>query len=316
MRKNIFIILFWFASAQLFAQDVEFIVGIDSNEVLIGDYIHLKVSLRYPTEKYSLIFPNVNETFTAPFKIIEQSKIDTTESSRYTTLQQTTTIASYDSGLYKLEKLHVNGFKTDADSAVDIASDSLLIRVSEVMINTNGDIKDIINAEKKSILLRNVMISIGIILIVGLLFYLIYKYKQRKKIPIPIKPIDAYEYANTQLIKIKNVTPINIIESKKYYSTITDAVKYYLQHRYELAVTDKTSDETIDVLRQENKTKQIVLPVQQILQIADMVKFAKLDVSELQNKNTWQQAYDLIQSLEQNYQVAQQQIVETQKKNG
>jgi hypothetical protein len=316
MKKIIFYILFSFASTQLFAQEIEFTVGVDSNEVLIGDYINVTTILKYPTEKYSLIFPNINEAYTTPFKIITQSKIDTIESSRYTTLQQTTTIASYDSGLYKLDKLHVNGFQTDADSAIDIASDSILIRVSEVAVNIDGDIKDIISAEKKSTLWRNIIITFCILLFLSIAIYFIYKYKNHKKIPIAEKQMDAYEYANTQLQQIKNATPLTLLDSKNYYSTITDSLKYYIQHRYNITVLDKTSDETIDAFRNDKKMQQFVADTQQIFGVADMVKFAKVEATAMQNKNTWEQAYKMIQTLEQNYQIEMQRIAEAQKKNG
>jgi hypothetical protein len=316
MKKIFFYILFITASTQLFAQDIEFNLGVDSNEVLIGDQIHVTVLLKYPSDKYSLIFPNINEAYTEPFKIIEQSKIDTIESSRYTTLKQITTIASYDSGLYQLNKLHVYGFKTDADSAIDVVSDSILIKVSDVVVNINGDIKDIVKAEKKSTLLKNILIAVGCLILIIAVYYFIKKYLQSRKKPIEEKQIDTYQYVNTQLQKIKSVTLSTNLETKNYYSTLSELLKYYVQHRYQLLVLDKTSDETITAIQQESKTKDIVADAQRVLQIADMVKFAKVLPTDMQNKNSWEQTNAIVQNLEQNYQTEMQRIADAQKKNG
>ena len=74
-----------------------------------------------------------------------------------------------------LPKLHVNGLRTDADSSIDIIADSLLIRVSEVPININGDIKDIVDAkiiserwEKIGIISAVILL---VLLIIGLIIY-------------------------------------------------------------------------------------------------------------------------------------------------
>jgi hypothetical protein len=308
-------IIFICCGIAIYAQDVQFSVGVDSNEVLIGDVIHLTVKLSYPTEKYALIFPNINEMFTSPFKIIEQGKIDTTESSRYTTMQQTTTIASYDSGLYMLPKLHVNGLRTDADSSIDIIADSLLIRVSEVPININGDIKDIVDAQTISERWKKIGIISAVILLVLLIIGLIiYWWIEKRKLQ-KNKPINVYDVVMKRMKAIENNSPNNIDEAKEYYSTITDSIKYYIQQRWQMPIRDKTSMETIRLLQEHKHTLQIVPALQNIFSLADMVKFAKMDSSASQNKKNYTNAINIIQVLEKEWQV-QQELLASKKVNG
>ncbi|MFM2191087.1 MAG: hypothetical protein RLZZ118_44 [Bacteroidota bacterium] len=308
-------IIFICCAIAIHAQDVQFSVGVDSNEVLIGDVIHLTVKLSYPTEKYALIFPNINEMFTSPFKIIEQGKIDTTESSRYTTMQQTTTIASYDSGLYMLPKLHVNGLRTDADSSIDIIADSLLIRVSEVPININGDIKDIVDAKIISERWEKIGIISAVILLVLLIIGLIiYWWIEKRKLQ-KNKPINVYDVVMKRMKAIENNSPNNIDEAKEYYSTITDSIKYYIQQRWQMPIRDKTSMETIRLLQEHKYTLQIVPALQNIFSLADMVKFAKMDSSASQNKKNYTNAINIIQVLEKEWQV-QQELLASKKVNG
>jgi hypothetical protein len=308
-------IIFICCAIAIHAQDVQFSVGVDSNEVLIGDVIHLTVKLSYPTEKYALIFPNINEMFTSPFKIIEQGKIDTTESSRYTTMQQTTTIASYDSGLYMLPKLHVNGLRTDADSSIDIIADSLLIRVSEVPININGDIKDIVDAKIISERWEKIGIISAVILLVLLIIGLIiYWWIEKRKLQ-KNKPINVYDVVMKRMKAIENNSPNNIDEAKEYYSTITDSIKYYIQQRWQMPIRDKTSMETIRLLQEHKYTLQIVPALQNIFSLADMVKFAKMDSSASQNKKNYTNAINIIQVIEKEWQV-QQELLASKKVNG
>lgn len=308
-------IIFICCGIAIYAQDVQFSVGVDSNEVLIGDVIHLTVKLSYPTEKYALIFPNINEMFTSPFKIIEQGKIDTTEGSRYTTMQQTTTIASYDSGLYMLPKLHVNGLRTDADSSIDIIADSLLIRVSEVPININGDIKDIVDAKIISERWEKIgIISAMILLVLLIIGLIIYWWIEKRKLQ-KNKPINVYDVVMKRMKAIENNLPNNIDEAKEYYSTITDTIKYYIQQRWKMPITDKTSMETIRLLQEHKHTLQIVPALQNIFSLADMVKFAKMDSSASQNKENYTNAINIIHVLEKEWQV-QQELLASKKVNG
>ena len=308
-------IIFICCGIAIYAQDVQFYVGVDSNEVLIGDVIHLTVKLSYPTEKYALIFPNINEMFTSPFKIIEQGKIDTTESSRYTTMQQTTTIASYDSGLYMLPKLHVNGLITDADSSIDIIADSLLIRVSEVPIIINGDIKDIVDAQTISERWKKIgIISVVILLVLLIIGLIIYWWIEKRKLQ-KNKPINVYDVVMKRMKAIENNSPNNIDEAKEYYSTITDSIKYYIQQRWQMPIRDKTSMETIRLLQEYKYTLQIVPALQNIFSLADMVKFAKMDSSASQNKKNYTNAINIIQVLEKEWQV-QQELLASKKVNG
>jgi hypothetical protein len=308
-------IIFICCGIAIYAQDVQFSVGVDSNEVLIGDVIHLTVKLSYPTEKYALIFPNINEMFTSPFKIIEQGKIDTTESSRYTTMQQTTTIASYDSGLYMLPKLHVNGLRTDADSSIDIIADSLLIRVSEVPININGDIKDIVDAKIISERWEKIgIISAMILLVLLIIGLIIYWWIEKRKLQ-KNKPINVYDVVMKRMKAIENNLPNNIDEAKEYYSTITDSIKYYIQQRWQMPIRDKTSMETIRLLQEHKHTLQIVPALQNIFSLADMVKFAKMESSASQNKENYSNAINIIQVIEKEWQV-QQELLASKKVNG
>jgi len=308
-------IIFICCGIAIYAQDVQFFLGVDSNEVLIGDVIHLTVKLSYPTEKYALIFPNINEMFTSPFKIIEQGKIDTTESSRYTTMQQTTTIASYDSGLYMLPKLHVNGLRTDADSSIDIIADSLLIRVSEVPININGDIKDIVDAKIISERWEKIgIISAMILLVLLIIGLIIYWWIEKRKLQ-KNKPINVYDVVMKRMKAIENNLPNNLDEAKEYYSTITDSIKYYIQQRWQMPITDKTSMETIRLLQEHKHTLQIIPALQNIFSLADMVKFAKMDSSASQNKENYTNTINIIQVLEKEWQV-QQELLASKKVNG
>jgi hypothetical protein len=286
---------------QVVAQDIDARLGVDSNEVSIGDHIHLSTTITYPTDQYAIVFPNINELYTSPFTIIAQSKIDTSQTARTTTLQQTTTITCYDSGLYVLPKLHINGFNTSNDSAIDLVTDSVFIKVNAVPVNVNGDIKDIITPKQSINYWKPIAIGIGVL---ALLFFAIYfgiKYFTRYKNK-PIPPIDPYQKTMSALLQLQQMPINNLQDAKHFYSTITEECKYYLHTRLQMPVLDKTTLQIQDVLLANPKTASIANTITPILQLADLVKFAKQSTSTNQNTNALQQAIAVVQSLEQHYQ--------------
>jgi hypothetical protein len=286
---------------QLFAQDIDARLGVDSNEVSIGDYIHLTASITYPTDQYSIIFPNINDLYITPFTIIAQSAIDTSQSARTTTLQQTTTIACYDSGLYQLPKLHINGFNTDNDSAIDISTDSLYIKVNAVPVNINGDIKDIFVPKQSTQYWIPITIALSVFTVLFFTIYFAVKYLARyKKRATPL--IDPFKKTMETLHNLQQTSITNQEQAKQYYSTITDVCKYYLHTRLHVPVLDKTTIQISEVLKSNLATASIAANITNVFQLADLVKFAKQSTTSVQNADALQQSITVIQTLEQHYQ--------------
>jgi hypothetical protein len=296
------------------AQEVSLQVGVDSNDVLIGDQIHLTVRLSFPSDQYALMFPNVNEMYTSPFKIIAQSPIDTTESARFTTYKQTTTIAAYDSGFFLLPKIYANGFNTTADSAVSIVGDSIFIHVAEVMINKDGDIKDIIESKNNEKLFRKIAIIIASVILLLLLAHVIYRLVMAQRKKIALQKTDPFMLCMQQLNAAKQL-PINTSEQQKiFFTQVTDAYKLYMQKRIGLSVVDKTSEETIALIQQNKSTVTVAPQAQSLFALADMIKFAKSSTSPEQCQQAIAQSIGSVQTLENNYQQQQKQLAEMQKK--
>jgi hypothetical protein len=77
MKKNSFLILLLFALAgNVFSQNVIAIAKLDSNKILVGDQVKLKVQLTYPA-KTIISWPEIKDTLTKHIEIIQKSKIDT-----------------------------------------------------------------------------------------------------------------------------------------------------------------------------------------------------------------------------------------------
>lgn len=138
-----------------------------------------------------------------------------------------------------------------------------------------------------------------IIFILGII-YLIYYKRKHKIIKTPIfrkKIIPAHIIALKKLNEIRNEKLFANGQIKEYYVQISDTLREYLENRYGINITDMT---TTQILTNINSL-QLLDPnncdrLKYILQISDLVKFAKYQPLQNDNDNCLNSSFDLVNS--------------------
>jgi hypothetical protein len=140
-------------------------------------------------------------------------------------------------------------------------------------------------------------IAFFILLIIAFLvigYVLIRKYWQKKPIfesaPAPVLP--PYVIALNHLDRIKSEKLWQQGRLKEYHTDLTDVVRIYIENVFSINSMEMTSDEILDHLTDLRKQeKTAYLGLKQILQLADLVKFAKwnpnLEEHELSLRNAY-----------------------------
>ena len=66
-------------------------------------------------------------------------------------------------------------------------------------------------------------------------------------------------------------------KTKQYYSEVSDTLREYIEDRFEIRAMEQTTDETLDEFRYRRDliNEKCFSNLSQILQLADLVKFAK-----------------------------------------
>ena len=124
------------------------------------------------------------------------------------------------------------------------------------------------------------IILIVVALLLGLGYWLYIRYLKRKeqlevleeeqKIEIP-----AHEIALDKLTELRNKELWQKGEIKSYQSELTHIIREYLEGRYDIAALESTTDEIVRDLMKESVDQGNIISVKRILQVADLVKFAK-----------------------------------------
>jgi len=194
-------------------------------------------------------------------------------------IKQEVLITSFDEDLYLLPSFMV------IDETDTIYSNQVALKVSTLEVNVNEpevffDIKDV---WKPPFVLADyypfifgVLLILFMICVVG---YIIQRHKNRKSTtPELLKEelkIPPHELAIRELNEIKLQKLWQQGRNKEYYTQITDTLRRYIYRRFGINAMEMTSYEILDIITRENDARSVYDTLKQILQLADLVKFAK-----------------------------------------
>lgn len=262
-----------------FAQQTLIDVKIDSAAILIGEQTKLHLTLTTDKDKQvQVLIPA--DTLMRGVEVLERSKPDTTwiENDRML-VKQDVLITSFDSSLYLLPPvLAIDGRDT-------ILSNQVALKVSTVPVNVDkpeefADIKDV---WKPPFVWSDyypwIIGILAVLLLMALAYYIVKRIRERKSlIPFaqPEKPkLPPYEQAIKELDEIKQSKLWQQGKEKEYFTSITDTLRRYLVDRFGINAMEKTSAEILDSVKGIDEIVPAFEKLEQVLKLADFVKFAK-----------------------------------------
>jgi hypothetical protein len=301
-----FLLLFLFVGARgLFAQDVTVSATLDSSKIRIGEQVKLDLYVTYSAKQNNLKiqWPGIGDTITGKVEVVSVSAIDTTLPNQTNSTKifqhQQITISAYDSGFFSIPgfKFVVNG-----DSAKALYTESFLLEVHTVPTDTSATkLKDIKPPFEEKFNWRwyKAQIYGGIallLLIIIVIIITVYITKRRSMLVIePEKPkIPAHVTALSTLEKIKSEQIWKEEKIKEYYSSISEAVRLYIEERFNVNALESTTDEIMIAFRSQVIDPLSKEKLQQLLMLSDLVKFAKQFPIENEHMFTLQNAFDFV----------------------
>ena len=110
--------------------------------------------------------------------------------------------------------------------------------------------------------------------------YVIKRMRNRQSI-LPFKKpepkLPPHEQAIKELDEIKQQKLWQQGRSKEYYTLITDTLRRYIVDRFGINAMEMTSGEILDIIRKQQEATSVYESLKQIMQLADFVKFAKMN---------------------------------------
>lgn len=173
-----------------------------------------------------------------------------------------------------------------------IGADSVLLTVNDVpnVDTTSAEIKDISPIFRQPYTFGEVATVIGIVLgILALLataYYFYRRWKDHKPLialpKVPPVPTDVHALNELEALRQRQLWQQGMI--KEYHTLLTDVLRNYLEEAYHIPSTEMTTDQTLDAFRAcPAYSSESEKNLRQILQTADMVKFAKSEPQPYQH---------------------------------
>ena len=270
--------------------------SIDSTMLMLGDQTAMHLNVTHEADE-QVAWPVFGETLQEGIEIVDKTAIDTTTlPDGRIQLSQDLMLTSFKDSLFAIEPLYVtrgeDTFWTDP-MALNV--------IQPFEVDSSMAITDIKDIEKAPIwwwgIIRWILLVLGILLLVDLGFWLYRKYdKYRKQAEEPIDPEllrPADEVALEKLDAIKEAKIWKDGKVKEYQTDLTDVVREYIGRRFEVHSTEKTSDETLREMK-NLIDKPLYERLKSMLQLADLVKFAKWHTTPDENELALTTAYDFV----------------------
>jgi hypothetical protein len=297
MRKFLFIILVFFAFAQpyLCAQKITVNARLDSTVIWIGSQTHLTFQVsQQPKQK--VLMPIFSDSIVGGLETVEPVKTDTVKSPDGQLLvSQHYVVTSFKDSLIYIPPFP---FVINGDT---VWSKSLSLKVVQPFkIDTAShkiaDIKPVLNSkfDWAGFLLRVLLgfVILGLLVVLYVLYQKYFKKKpvlNEKEIRL-LLPADVV--ALNQLDKIKQEKSWQQGRVKEYHTELTDVIREYVERIFNINSMEMTSEEILDHLRVlKVEKKSAYLNLKQILNLADLVKFAKWNAMPEEHELSLQNAY-------------------------
>ena len=255
-----------------FAQSSMVNSQVETSSIRIGEQFQYKISVK-GTE--NVILPKL--VLGKGLEIIDSAKVDTVNNM----LIQKYVLTGFDSGAFYIPQQQVfvrnQAFLTD----------SLLIKVATVEIDTTKIKKYPIKSIKREPYVFDdfkmyVYLLLAALAIIGfwIYYFVIRKRKVEEEKPT-YKVLPPFEEAIYKLNELDSKLLWQNNQVKEYYSELTEIVRNYIERELQVPALEKTTDEIIGMLRDFQNantiqtSKETILKLKELLQEADLVKFAK-----------------------------------------
>ena len=270
----------------------EVTASIDRDSLLIGEQIELQISASADPEAL-ILFPE-GQTF-YPLEVVNESAIDTLSKRPQLSLRKTYKITQFDAGDYLIAPQQItinrNPYTTEA----------IPVRINDVVVDTTAQgLYDIKPLGQKAPEPQShwPYVLITALIAIGLLVY--FKRAREKK-----RVISPFEEAIRSIDRLKQ---IEVVEAASIYYSATSIFKTYLHRRLSLSAEQRTSKELIgllDSLGQNEpyyqQTKEQQTGLKELLNRAELYKFAKQSVTDEQRSADLLLVSQTIEAYEEGY---------------
>lgn len=299
MKCNGLIISLLITTSVLNAQARLAQVELDSTVCVIGGQVNMYITAQ--NDEGDILFPSFNDTLNSDIEVLSGPVIDTLNENNSKKIKATYTLTCFEDSLYSIAQLPV---VMQQDT---VWTNPVSIRfIQPFEIDTTKlalfDIKPPIAPpfywKGYALAAALILCIIGLLVAIWLLFRKFFvKDVVIEKIPPQVRRRNAYDVAIGELNRIKDEKRWQQQGQQKiYHSEVTDALRQYIDDLYDIGCMEMPSSEILAHMKTLLKNNsEAYSELNSILNIADLVKFAKYNALPDENENVLNSAYDFVE---------------------
>jgi hypothetical protein len=269
MKNPVILALFLFIHCAGSAQTLT--LAADKQKILIGEQFHLQLvgTFGKPVKTWPVI------DSIAHLEILEKGKVDSVQSGSSWTLSQSFLVTSWDSGQWVIPPIVLGKVKT-RPLRLDVAFSPSPFDVNQPY----HDERDIIDVKKPA---ESKWYWYLVFLIVLISLFLLIFPPSRKKEKPAVVPEDVFKEAVRKLEKLEAQAHT---DNKVFYTELVAIFRDYLHRRKNIQSFSKTTDDLAIQLGRLEMPQEEYRALLNTLRLSDLVKFARFQPSQEDNKNS------------------------------
>ncbi len=298
--------LLMLSASNIKSQSVEAYSTLDSSSIMIGDQIGMEIGIQIPNN-FDVSWPILADTINSHIEIIKKDAIDTVSNNGQTTILQRLLITSFDSGYFEIQPIEfIFHNKADSSNYFTANTNTMFIQVRTPEVDTSKAFMAIKGPVEEPYTFMEVLpwilLSLAIIgIIIGGIWYL-----RKRKRNQPVFAKKAKPALPPHVVAIEKLEQLRLAKIwqqgrlKEYYTELTDITREYVERRYHFDALEMTTEEILTVCKEQSINESARGKLKSVLQLADLVKFAKEKPTALENDLSLNHCIDFVQETKMN----------------
>jgi hypothetical protein len=293
------ILIFLLSSFSLASEEIRAGLTADTNKVLIGVPINLKIELSGP-ESLKFTWPDFEKQI-GGLEIIDISEADTNREKSPARFSKTIRVSAFEDSTYTAGPFTFLYEREGFDTPYPVKTKSLALTFATVEVDTAGDIKDIAGPLDAPLtfseILPYLLWGLGAATVIILIVWYI---RRKDRMPQPVTKqeisVPPHEWALSELRKLNGEKLLEQSKFKAHYSRLSEILRNYILLRFDINAPEKTTDEILDLLQDAGIRHEEHEMLKQVLSLSDLVKFAKFKPSTEKSDKAYSDSEEFVKN--------------------
>lgn len=310
------------------AQDVRVRAWLDTASMRIGEQTRLRLSIEH-TSGIQVQFPFIADSIVSKVEVVDRTAIDSTVQENGRALQrQTFTITSFDDGAYEIPPLTFTYRKPKDEAEYSIQTQALALTVSGVPLpkvplqdstqfpgapsadaqsaDAQAEEQDNLRDIKPPLAVPLTFLEVAPYLVAGIallgaIVWGVWYYRKRRALALANMPVaivpkrPPYEVAMEGLERLREQRLWQSGAVKEYYTELSEIMRVYVEGTFGIITLEATTDEIIAAMRTKSTPIASTEMLRNVLELADMVKFARYEAVPDEHERSLRLATEYVQ---------------------